>query len=67
MDFYKFKNNVLNFLIRDEFLFRRVNKNMSLRRVVNKKEDRTTILRTLYEEIRHRKRKETYRRVANRY
>ena len=38
-EFRKFKNWALQFLVRDRHLFKRINKNVSLRRVIDKTED----------------------------
>ena len=65
--FHKFKNWALQFLVRDRHLFRRVNKNVLLRKVIDKTEDQAIILKQLHDENEHRGRKEIYRRVTNKY
>ena len=65
--FRKFKNWTLQFLVRDRHLFKRINKNVSLRKVIDKTENQTIILKQLHDENEHRERKEIYRRVTNRY
>ena len=65
--FRKFKNWVLQFLIRDRHLFKQVNKNVLLQKVINKTENQVIILKQLYDENEHRGRKEIYRRVINKY
>ena len=65
--FRKFKNWTLQFLVRDRHLFRRINKNVLLRRVIDKTEDQTIILKQLHDENGHRERKEIYWRVTNKY
>jgi hypothetical protein len=37
--FYKFKNNALKFLIRNNYLFRRASKNVLLRRIINREKN----------------------------
>ena len=66
-EFRKFKNWVLQFLVRNKYLFKRVNKNVLLRKIIDKTEDQTIILKQFHDESEHRKRKETYRRVTNKY
>ena len=66
-EFRKFKNWILQFLVRDRHLFRRVNKNVLLQKVIDKIEDQVIILKQFYDESEHRERKEIYRRVINRY
>ena len=65
--FRKFKDYVLKFVVRDKNLFRRASKNISLRRVINSTENRTSILYALYKNYSYREKKDTYRRVTNRY
>ena len=66
-EFRKFKANALKFLVRDGHLFRKANKNMPLRRVVDNETQRQQILQELHEESGHRGREGTYRRIADRY
>jgi len=67
----KFKKNALTYLVRDKVLFKRSNKNMLLRRVVDSSEERAEILGRLHtgqiDGATHRGREVTYRRVADRY
>ena len=65
--FRKFKNWVLQFLVRDRYLFKRVNKNVLLQKVIDKTKNQIIILKQLHDENEHRERKEIYRRVTNRY
>ena len=65
--FRKFKNWALQFLVRDKHLFKRVNKNVLLQKVINKAENQVIILKQLYDENKYRERKEIYRRVTNKY
>ena len=65
--FRKFKDYVLKFVIRDKDLFRRVSKNISLRRVINSTENKTSILYALYKNYDYREKEGTYRRVTDRY
>ena len=65
--FRKFKNWTLQFLVRDRHLFKRVNKNVLLWKVINKAKNQAIILKQLHNESEHRERKEIYRCVTNRY
>ena len=65
--FRKFKNWALQFLVRDKHLFKRINKNVLLRKVIDKAENQTIILKQLHDENEHRERKKIYRRVINKY
>ena len=53
----KFKLKTLKFLIKEKHLFKWVNKNMSLRRVINDDEDREKIVRFLHDESEHKNKK----------
>ena len=63
--FRKFKNWVLQFFVRDRHLFKRVNKNVLLRKVINKAKNWIIILKQFHDENEHRKRERAYRRVTN--
>ena len=65
--FRKFKNWALQFLVRDRHLFKRVNKNVLLRKVINKTENQAIILKQLHDESEHRGRKEIYWRMTDKY
>ena len=65
--FRKFKLNVFHFMIRDKQLFRRINKNMSLRRVIDNDEDKNNIVESLHDESEHRDKKNIYRKMIDRY
>ena len=65
--FCKFKNWALQFLVRDRHLFKRVNKNVSLRKVIDKIENQAIILKQFHDENEHRGREEIYRRMTNKY
>ena len=66
-NFCKFKNWTLQFLVRDRHLFKRINKNVLLRKVIDKAKNQAIILKQLYNENEHCKRKKIYRHVTNRY
>ena len=57
----------MQFLVRDRHLFKRVNKNVLLRKVIDKTENQAIILKQLHDENEHRGRKEIYRRVTDKY
>ena len=65
--FRKFKNWALQFLVRDRHLFKRVNKNVLLRKIIDKIKNQTIILKQHHEKNEHCERKEIYRRRTNRY
>ena len=65
--FRKFKNWALQFLVRDKYLFKQINRNLSLWRVIDKAKNQIIILKQLHDENEHRERKEIYRRVTNKY
>ena len=67
MKFCKFKNWALQFLVRDRHLFKRINKNVLLQKIIDKAENQAIILKQLYNESEHREREKTYRRVTNKY
>ena len=66
-EFHKFKNWTLQFLVRDRHLFKRVNKNVLLRKIINKTEDQAIILKQLHNESEHREREKIYWHVINKY
>ena len=65
--FRKFKNWALQFLVRDRHLFKRVNKNVLLRKVIDKTENQAIILKQFHNESEHREREKIYRCMKNRY
>ena len=65
--FYKFKNWTLQFFVRDKHLFKRINKNVSLQKIINKTEDQIIILKQLYDENEHCEQEKTYRCMTNTY
>ena len=65
--FCKFKNWVLQFLVRDRHLFKQVNKNILLRKVIDKTENQTIILKQFHDKNEHCKWKEIYWRMTNKY
>ena len=65
--FQKFKNWMLQFLIRDKQLFKRTNKNVFFKRVIDEIKNQQKILEQLHDENEHKNRKNIYRRVTDRY
>ena len=63
--FCKFKNWILQFLVRDRYLFKRINKNVLLWKVIDKVENQIIISKQFYNENEYRGRKEIYRHVTN--
>ena len=63
----KFKNWTLQFLVRDKHLFKRVNKNVLLRKVIDDAKDQIIILEQFHDKNEHRGREEIYRRMTNKY
>ena len=66
-EFRQLRRQALNFLVRDDHLFRRPDKVNPIRRVIDSSERRNEIIRELHDESGHRGREGTYRRVADRY
>ena len=66
-EFQQFKRKALTFMVHEGHLFKRANKNVPLRRVVDIEEDRRKILKAAHEESGHRGKEGTYRRIADRY
>ena len=65
--FRKFKSWALQFLIRDKQLFKRVNKNVFFKRIVDEIKDQQKILKQLHDEDGHKNWKNIYWRVTDRY
>ena len=65
--FRKFKSWALQFLVRDKQLFKRANKNVLFRRIVDEIENQQKILKQLHDEGGHKGRESTYQRVTDRY
>ena len=65
--FRKFKNWALQFLVRDKYLFKRINKNILLQRIIDKAENQAITLKQLHNENKYRERERTYRRVMYKY
>ena len=65
--FRKFKNWALQFLIRDKQLFKRTNKNVFFKWIVDEIENQQKILKQLHDENKHKNWKDIYRRVTDRY
>ena len=63
----KWKKNAMRFQVIDGHLYRRANKNIPLRRVIDSEVVRQAIMRVLHDDGNHKGREETYRRVANKY
>jgi hypothetical protein len=66
-DFYIFKTRVLNYRVHNRVLFRRANKGLPERRVVDSEEERVVILQALYDNTGYKGRESTYQKVAERY
>ena len=58
---------MLQFLIRDKQLFKRANKNVFLKRIVDEIKNQQKILKQLHDENEYKNQKNIYRRVTNRY
>ena len=65
--FLKFKMHALKHLVREKHLFRRMNKNVPMRRVVDDRATKTQILEAMHEESGHRGKEGTYQKIAARY
>ena len=54
-------------LIRKKHLFRRINKNVSMRRMIDDRIIKTQILETMHEKSDHKKKKRIYQKIATKY
>jgi hypothetical protein len=63
----KFKKEVLRFKLQKDQLFRRNSKNVLMRRVIDDFDERQRILKQLHDENDHRDKKDTYKRIIDRY
>ena len=66
-EFQKFKKEAIRYCVRERHLFRRNNKNVPMRRVVDDDKERQEIIEQLHDESGHKGREGTYRRIADRY
>jgi len=66
-EFRSFKRRALQYAVTDCNLYQRVGKGVPQRLVINTDDRKAEILRELHEELRHKGRESTYRRVADRY
>ena len=66
-EFKSFKRKAVKFKIEDRLLFRRLSKNVPLRKVVDNKEYQKEVVRQIYNENRHRRKEGTYTKVLARY
>ena len=67
VDFQKFRKKALKFVIENNQLFRRAQKNMSLRRVIDSSRLQQEIMKNIHEKNDHREREETYEIISARY
>ena len=65
--FLKFKMHALKHLIRKKHLFRRINKNVSMRRMIDDRIIKTQILEAMHEKFDHREKKRIYQKIATKY
>ena len=54
-------------LIRKKHLFKRINKNVSMRRVIDDQAIKTQILKIMHEKSDHKKKKKIYQKIATKY
>ncbi len=66
-EFNKFKKKVFRFKLQRNQLFRRNSKNVFMKRVIDNFEKRQRILKHLHDESDHRDKKNTYKRIIDRY
>jgi hypothetical protein len=66
-EFRRFRLRASKFQIRKGHLFRRQSKNVPARRVIDNLKKRAKIIHTLHDKSGHRKREDTYRRIADKY
>ena len=65
--FHKFKNWALQFLVRDKYLFKRINKNILLWKIIEKRKNSAVVLKQFHNNNKHCECKKIYRRVTNEY
>ena len=65
--FLKFKMHALKHLIRKKHLFRRMNKNVFMRQMIDDQAIKTQILEAMHEESDHREKEEIYQKIATKY
>jgi hypothetical protein len=58
---------VLNYRVYNRILFRRTNKGLLERRVIDLEEERVVILQALYNDIEYKDRESIYQKIAERY
>ena len=58
---------MLQFLIRDKQLFKRTNKNVFFKRIIDEIKNQQKIVKQLHDENKYKNRKDIYRRVTDRY
>lgn len=63
----KFRKEALKFVVRERHLFRRATKNVSIRRVLDKDEERAQVLKECHDNAGHPGKERTYRLIADRY
>ena len=66
-DFYRFKNKAMGYSVVEEGLYKKGSKNMPMRLVVDSGEERRKVISGCHEELGHKGRESTYRRVATRF
>lgn len=63
----QFKLKAFRFKIKNDQIYRRKNKNVFARKIINDEKSRQQILKNLHDNDEHRKREEIYKKIANRY
>ena len=66
-EFRAFKANILKFIYGNSYLYRKLSKNIPIRRIIDNLEARVEILLQIHKHRGHKGCKRTYRRVTNRY
>ena len=59
--------HAFRYLIRKKHLFRRMNKNVFMRKVIDGLIIKTQIFEAMHEKTDHKKKKETYQKIATKY
>ena len=59
--------HAFKYLIRKKHLLRRMNKNVSMRRVIDDRIIKTQILKVMHEKSDHKKKKKIYQKIATKY
>ncbi len=66
-DFREFKTKVLNYVIKKNILYKRANKGLLMRKVIDSQVKRQAILKGIHDSLKHKSKKNTYRKITEKY